>query len=255
MSPLNKLLHQVTDGGSAYDYTYGTIDQNGVPVIANRTVAGAGTASVISDPTTGQPLDLQTTDGTTSMWILDGTGSPAAAIADTGKTAYTVSYAPYGAETVGIGSDSAQWQQNPYGFKTGLRSSDDNGMTEFGYRWQTSGTGGWIQRDTLDAPLSPTNANRYAYAGDDPINSADPTGNLSSFGTYADACGSSAVASAGIDLALAATGPGVLVGAGVACVVGVGTQFIGDEYGQGAGNGVAYIDFLLTVGKIGSRFV
>lgn len=32
------------------------------------------------------------------------------------------------------------------------------------------------RRDTLDAPLSPTNANRYAYAGDDPINLYDPTG-------------------------------------------------------------------------------
>ena len=120
---------------------------------------------------------------------------------------------------------------------------------------KSNATGGWIERDTLDAPLDPNNANRYAYSGNDPVNLSDPTGNLSSFGTYAYACGSSAVASAGIDLALAATGPGVLIGAGVACAVGVGTQYISDEYGQGAGNGVAYIDFLLTVGKIGSKFV
>lgn len=174
---MNKLLSQATDGGAEYDYTYGTSDSNGVPVIASRTIAGSGTASVISDPGTGQPLDLQTTDGTTSMWVIDGTGSPAAAIADTGKTAYTVSYDPYGVETVGVGGSSAQWQQNPYGFKSGLRSSStDNGLTKFGYRWQSSTTGGWLERDTLDAPLSPTNANRYAYAGDDPINLYDPTG-------------------------------------------------------------------------------
>ncbi|WNY35396.1 hypothetical protein Q9Q99_13030 [Curtobacterium flaccumfaciens] len=91
---MNKLLSQATDGGAEYDYTYGTSDSNGVPVIASRTIAGSGTASVISDPGTGQPLDLQTTDGTTSMWVIDGTGSPAATIADTGKTAYTVSYDP-----------------------------------------------------------------------------------------------------------------------------------------------------------------
>jgi|GEM_PF-1217384 len=179
---MNKLLHQATDGGAEYDYTYGTTDQNGVPVIASRTVAGTGTASVISDPTTGQALDLQTTDGTTSMWILDGTGSPAAAIADTGKTAYTVSYDPYGTENITTDSAaSAQWQQNPYGFKSGLRSSDANGLTKFGYRWQTSGTGGWLQRDTLDAPLSPSNANRYAYAGDDPANLSDPTGRVNCY--------------------------------------------------------------------------
>ena len=116
---MNKLLSQVTDGGAEYDYTYGTSDSNGVPVIASRTIAGTGTASVISDPGTGQPLDLQTTDGSTSMWVIDGTGSPAAAIADTGKTAYTVSYDPYGVETVKSGGDSAQRQQNPYGFKSG----------------------------------------------------------------------------------------------------------------------------------------
>lgn len=174
---MNKLLSQATDGGAEYDYTYGTSDSNGVPVITSRTIAGSGTASVISDPGTGQPLDLQTTDGTTSMWVIDGTGSPAAAIADSGKTAYTVSYDPYGVETVDIGGDSAQWQQNPYGFKSGLRSSStDNGLTKFGYRWQSSVTGGWIERDTLDAPLSPSNANRYAYAGADPINSSDPLG-------------------------------------------------------------------------------
>ncbi|MCT9620078.1 RHS repeat-associated core domain-containing protein [Curtobacterium sp. C2H10] len=176
---MNKLLKQSTDGGAEYDYTYGTTDQHGVPVITSRTIAGTGTASVISDPTTGQPMDLQTTDTVTSMWVIDGIGNPAAAIADTGNTAYTVSYDPYGAETV-RGGTSAQWLQNPYGFKVGLRSSSsDNGLTKFGYRWQSNLTGGWLQRDTLDAPLSPTNANRYAYAGDDPINGADPVGRFS----------------------------------------------------------------------------
>ncbi|WP_139166341.1 RHS repeat domain-containing protein [Curtobacterium sp. UNCCL20] len=167
---MSNLLHQSTDGGAEYDYTYGTS-------LRTLEVANDGIASMISDPTTGQPLDLQTSDGTTSMWIVDGTGSPAAAIADTGKTAYTVSYDPYGGERISTDSTaSREWQQNPFGFKSGLRSSDANGMTKFGYRWQTSGTGGWLERDTLDVPLSPTNANRYAYAADDPINASDPSG-------------------------------------------------------------------------------
>ncbi|UYC81441.1 RHS repeat-associated core domain-containing protein [Curtobacterium poinsettiae] len=187
---MNKLLSQATDGGAEYDYTYGTSDSNGVPVVTSRTIAGTGTASVISDPGTGQPLDLQTTDGTTSMWVIDGTGSPAAAIADTGKTAYTVSYDPYGVETVKIGGESAQWQQNPYGFKSGLRSSStDNGLTKFGYRWQTSVTGGWIERDTLDAPLDSRNGNRYAYAGTDPLNASDASGKSAYDDVYDQACG------------------------------------------------------------------
>lgn len=250
---MNKLLSQATDGGAEYDYTYGTSDSNGVPVIASRTIAGSGTASVISDPGTGQPLDLQTTDGTTSMWVIDGTGSPAAAIADTGKTAYTVSYDPYGVETVNIGGDSAQWQQNPYGFKSGLRSSStDNGLTKFGYRWQSSTSGGWIERDTLDAPLNPSNANRYAYAGADPINSLDPTGLLSSFGTYANQCALGATTSLGIGLALGTSYTPVTALGEVAlgCGINVVGQYIGDTVSQGAANGFAYGDFLLTVGKI-----
>ncbi|GGL03162.1 type IV secretion protein Rhs [Curtobacterium luteum] len=184
---MNKLLSQSTDGGAEYDYTYGTTDQNGVPVITSRTVAGTGTASVISDPVTGQPMDLQTTDGTTSMWVVDGIGNPTAAITDAGAKAYEVHYDPYGAERItDQNKTSTQWQQNPYGFRTGLRSSStENGLTKFGYRWQSSVTGGWIERDTLDAPLSPTNANRYAYAGGDPINRSDSSGRAG-YGTALD---------------------------------------------------------------------
>ncbi|MFJ3385071.1 MULTISPECIES: RHS repeat-associated core domain-containing protein, partial [unclassified Curtobacterium] len=69
------------------------------------------------------------------------------------------------------------WQQNPYGYKTGIHSSNsDTRLTKFGYRWQSATTGQWLERDTLDAPLDPNNANRYAFVGCDPINGADPTG-------------------------------------------------------------------------------
>jgi len=228
---MNKLLSQATDGGAEYDYTYGTSDSNGVPVITSRTIAGTGTASVITDPGTGQPLDLQTTDGTTSMWVIDGTGSPVAAIADTGKTAYTVSYDPYGVETVNVGGDSAQWQQNPYGFKSGLRSSStDNGLTKFGYRWQSSTIGGWIERDTLDAPLSPTNANRYGFAAGDPANGADPTGRW--FSTFAKLATFAVGTTNGIT---GGTLPGVVAGAvwEAGCSAAVGALTVGVGLGLG----------------------
>lgn len=192
-----------------------------VPVIATRTVAGSGTASVLTDPVTGQPLDLRTTNGVTSMYVLGGIGHLAASIADTGEIAYQVTYDAYGAETVAKGKTSTQWQQNPYGFKSGLRASNsDSGITKFGYRWISATTGQWIERDTLDEPLSPSDANRYAFVGCDPINGADPTGQISlcsvqlgvnSFCTeYADwltaAGGAGGLASAGADFAVAAVG-------------------------------------------------
>ena len=76
-------------------------------MITSRDIAGTGTVSVISDPLTGRPLDLQTTDGSTSMWVIDAIGSPVAANADTGKTDCTVSCNPCGIETVKVGGSSA----------------------------------------------------------------------------------------------------------------------------------------------------
>ncbi|MDP4332459.1 RHS repeat-associated core domain-containing protein [Curtobacterium sp. A7_M15] len=180
---MNKLLWQATDGGAEYGYTYGISDSNGVPVIATREQIGTGTASVLTDPVTGQPLDLRTSDNVTSLYVLDGIGNPAMSIADTGKIAYQVSYDAYGAETVTKGESSTQWQQNPYGYKAGLRSSNsDSGLTKFGYRWFSATTGSWAERDTLDVALDPGNANRYAFVGCDPVNGSDPTGRVSQCG-------------------------------------------------------------------------
>lgn len=228
---MNKLLSQSTDGGAEYDYTYGTTDQNGVPVIATHAVAGTGTASVLTDPVTGQPLDLRTTDGSTSMYVLNGIGNPVAAVTDTGKVAYKVSYGAYGAETVTDGKASTQWQQNPYGYKTGIRSSNsDTGLTKFGYRWQASTTGQWIERDTLDAPLDPSNSNRYAFVGCDPINGSDPTGRLTSTEI---GCGLAFLAVATVFGVLATTVVGGIVAS--AAVAGITGQLVG------VGTGVAGI--------------
>ncbi|GGL13134.1 hypothetical protein GCM10009769_33890 [Curtobacterium luteum] len=41
-----------------------------------RTRRQDGDSTVISEPVTGgQPLDLQATDGATSMWVVDGIGN------------------------------------------------------------------------------------------------------------------------------------------------------------------------------------
>lgn len=224
---MNKLLSQAADGGAEYTYTYGTTDQNGVPVITSRTVTGTGTASVISDPTTGQALDLRTSDGATSTWVVDGIGNQVAAITDSGEQAYTVHYDPYGAERITTTDQaSTQWQQNPYGYKMGLRSSStSNGLTKFGYRWQTSVTGGWVERDTLDAPLDPINANRYAYAASDPLNLADATGQ-GVFCQYAPAIPATGAAiGGGLGIAAAITSSTV-AGAPVGAALGIGAGVV-----------------------------
>ncbi|PZF30954.1 RHS repeat-associated core domain-containing protein [Curtobacterium sp. MCPF17_051] len=126
-------------------------------------------------------------------------------------------------------------------YKNGLRSSNtDTGLTKFGYRWQSSTTGGWIDRDTLDAPLSPSNANRYAFAGADPINSSDPSGR-----SVAGAAASGVVNGLGVAagaVICASTGGlgcllgGVAVGVAFGAAGGVASEAVegGSNYGQSA---------------------
>ena len=64
---------------------------------------------------------------------------------------------------------------NPYQFKGGLHDRTTN-WVKFGHRWYSVEWGRFSQQDTLDAPLDPANANRYAFAANDPINLSDPTG-------------------------------------------------------------------------------
>lgn len=171
----NQLLTEKVAGGNSYGYVYGGNDGAGVPEIVAQTTSGAGTSSVLSDPVTGQALNLTTADGVTGLYLVDAIGNQVGLLTETRTTAFRVFYAPYGAQTVTAGATSDAWEQNPYGFKNGNRT--DNGvLVKFGMRWYLAITGTWTQRDTLDAPLDPKNANRYGYAGGDPINSADPTG-------------------------------------------------------------------------------
>jgi len=170
----NQLLTETTDGVGAYGYIYGGADSQGVPIIVGQSTAGAGTSSVISDPVTGQPLNLTTADGVTGLYVVNGIGNQVGLLTDARTTAFQVAYSPYGAQNVTAGSTSDEWVQNPYGFKNGNRT--DNGtIVKFGLRWYLAATGTWTQRDTLDAPLDPKNANRYGFAGGDPVNEADPT--------------------------------------------------------------------------------
>jgi RHS repeat-associated protein len=60
-------------------------------------------------------------------------------------------------------------------FKGGLQDRA-TGLVKFWVTLAQRHHRAWTQQDTLDAPFDPANANRYAFAGGDPINNADPTG-------------------------------------------------------------------------------
>ncbi|MBG6215288.1 RHS repeat-associated protein, partial [Cryobacterium sp. CAN_C3] len=115
--------------------------------------------------------------------------------------------------------------QNPYSFKAGIQDRA-SGLVKFGIRWYNATTGTWTQQDTLDTPLNPANANRYAYAANDPINNIDPTGQISGctiFGGIAAGAGVVAVGALIVGTVTAPTVAGPAVGASVlygATVVG-----------------------------------
>ena len=93
--------------------------------------------------------------------------------------------------------------QNPYTFGgNGVRDRTTD-WVHYGARYYNPRTGTFTQQDTLDAPLDPLNANRYAYAGGDPINYVDPTGESA-------AC-AGAIAGLGATVAADAAGFGILL--------------------------------------------
>lgn len=169
----NEVLSETTPSGN-YALTYGRADQQGQPLIEQVKV-GAVTAYVEHDPVTGQPLMLRTSSGKQSLYVYDGTGNPAALLTSDNYQAFAYSYDPYGVPTLTANAGGSGVSQNPYLFKGGIQDRT-TGWVHYGARWYNPTTGRWTQQDTLDAPLSPANANRYAYSGDDPLNNVDLTG-------------------------------------------------------------------------------
>lgn len=193
---------------------------------------GTQTAYVENDPVTGQPLMLRTSSGTAALYIYDGTGNPAALLTDGPNTAFAYQYDPYGVPTLTEDSGGLGTTQNPYTFKTGIQDRV-TGWVKYGQRWYSPTTGRWTQQDTLDAPLNPANANRYAYAANDPINNSDPTGlNFwSDFGdTFAPFVIGGAIIGLGAvaTLAIKGTGVGLAVTAGIGCAAGLASTAVGD---------------------------
>jgi len=167
------LLSLSTTGGDTRTYMYGRADQTGNPTLVTSTRNGQR-ANIVNDAKTGQPIALATPSYVTGLYAYDGTRNPFALLVDN-PAAFSKTVDPYGTETVSYDGGGDGLPANPFAFKAGI---DDiaTGLVKFGLRWYNPYTGAWTQQDTLDAPLSAADANRYAFAGGDPINNSDPSG-------------------------------------------------------------------------------
>lgn len=170
----NAVLTETVGGGSVYKVAYGRTDQVGNPTIAQYQV-GSLTAYVESDPATGQATMLHSSSDIACLYVYDGLGSPVALLTDFSSTSFQYKYDPYGLPTLQASSGGNGVGQNPYAFKSGIQDRA-TGFVKYGQRWYNPTVGTWTQQDVLDQPLDKSNANRYSFAADDPINNSDPLG-------------------------------------------------------------------------------
>jgi len=134
-----------------------------------------------------QPLMLRTSSGTVSLYVYSGIGSPVGLLTDFSTQAFAYQFDPYGVPVLTVTSGGSGVPQNPFLFAGGIQDRA-TGWVKYGARWYNPAIGRWTQQDTLDIPLDPNNANRYAYAGNDPINNIDPTGRCTIY-TFAAVAG------------------------------------------------------------------
>jgi len=108
-------------------------------------------------------------------YVTDGLGSTVALVDTTGTVQATYSYDPYGNTTTIGGANPVIANGNPFRYASGYNDTT-TGLYHFGQRYYNPTTGRFTQQDSLNTPLDPTNGNRYAYVGANPINATDPSG-------------------------------------------------------------------------------
>ena len=130
----------------------------------------AGRTSFTRDPD-GRLIGERRPDGN-YYYLFDGLGSITGLTNSTGALVRSYSYEPYGRERQNTGTGP----QAAFRFAGGYLMP--GAIYHFGQRYMSPVTGRWTQQDPLDRPSDLREGNRYLYAGDDPINLVDPSGEV-----------------------------------------------------------------------------
>jgi RHS repeat-associated protein len=175
-------------GTYAYDANFKRVKQtvNGDTVYS---IYGKSGALLFRDATTrAKRTDYVQAAGMTVMRVDTGNvptylhndhlGSPVAATSQGGQVLWREHYAPYGEKLA-----APQANQNDTGF-TGHVEDAATGLVYMQARYYDPVIGRFLSTDAADfTPERPFMFNRYAYAGNDPINALDPTGDVRVFVT------------------------------------------------------------------------
>jgi RHS repeat-associated protein len=149
---------------------YGRVDQFGMPGL--QSFETHGETWYVDRDSGGAPLGFTVDGEHDNHYVLDGLGSVVAIIGEDGEEVANYKYDPYGRITSETG-DMAHANIIRY---TGGIFDDRDDHTKLGRRWYDPVNGRFTQQDSLNFMGDPTNGNRYAYAGANPVNNIDPTG-------------------------------------------------------------------------------
>lgn len=121
-----------------------------------------------TNSTAGTHLDERTPSGTYN-YLYDGDGDVVGLTNSSAQLVNQYAYDPYGNKTT-----NTQAVANPFGFQNGYLTVP--GFYHFGQRYDNPVDARWSQEDPLNQSSDLSQANRYSFAGDNPVSNEDPSG-------------------------------------------------------------------------------
>jgi RHS repeat-associated protein len=157
------------------------LQENGLGISAQEPSSSSGPTPSSADTyytraPDGELLAERGSGGATSTadyyYVQDANDSVVALTNSSDTVANTYTYDPYGTVTPG----SSNTAPNSFGFDGGYNAQ--SGLILFGTRYYNPATATWTQPDPAAQSLAtdPTQADAYGFAGNDPSNYTDPTG-------------------------------------------------------------------------------
>jgi RHS repeat-associated protein len=204
--------------GNTERLTSGTMSFLNGSLGITRQSNASGTVSFIRDPQ-GNLISMRNVAGASFYYTTDALGSTIL-LTDSTQAKATYLYDSWGNTTTQTGTLASV---NPWRFAGGYKD-DATGYTKFGARYYGPGNGRFTQPDP-----SWQEANRYLYAGANPINNSDPLGLAAATAGYSFCLGICAEIKIGVD----SGGPVLELGTGIGFEAGLG--FEGGVSGSDAG--------------------